>query len=67
MLMMCNPTKLGIQERCRQSSHNAAKWLKDSETGNTYYWPADEMRHAEFAEQMRITEYTSGIAVATES
>lgn len=67
MLLMRNPTNSGIIELCKKSSVNAAKWLKDTATGNMYYWPADQMRHAEFAEQLNITDYTSGISVPTES
>ncbi len=57
-----NARKDRVKELCNSSSHNAAKWIKDNETGNVYYWPSDQATHAEMAESFKITNYTKGIA-----
>jgi hypothetical protein len=48
------------------SKHKAAKWLKDTKTGEIWYWPAEEFKHADIANQFGITEYTKGIATPAE-
>lgn len=57
-----NARKDRVKELCEMSAHNAAKWIKDSETGNVYYWPSDQATHAEMAESFKIKDYTKGIA-----
>lgn len=58
-----NPTKTAIDELIKESEHTAAKWLKDSGTGDMYYWPAEKHQHAHVAAHFGIEEYTKGIAV----
>ena len=58
-----NPTKAAIVELIKASEHTAAKWLKDSGTGDMYYWPAEKYQHAHVAEYFGIKDYTKGIAV----
>jgi hypothetical protein len=40
----------------------AAKWLKDSVTGDMYYWPAEIYQHAQVASAMKVVDYTKGLA-----
>lgn len=63
MKVFKNPTKAEIKSVIAESAHTAAKWLKDSKTGDTYYWPAEQSQHAAVAEQYGIADYTKGIAV----
>jgi hypothetical protein len=66
MLISLNPPPEGIIRIIEASKYNAAKWLKDSETGELWYWPAEDFTHADIAKQFGITEYTKGIAIPTE-
>lgn len=63
MLLSCNPTPEAIRRIIEASKFKAAKWVKDSATGETWYWPAESGSHADIANQLSITEYTKGIAV----
>lgn len=63
MIIACNPPDWKIRSIIESSKHKAAKWLKDSATGDTWYWAAEEFNHADIAEQFGITDYTKGIAV----
>ncbi len=56
-----NPSKEKIQELIQQSEQKAAKWLKDIEDGNIYYWPADWTSHAQMADILQIKDYDKGI------
>lgn len=58
-----NPPKAKIVELISKSEHTAAKWLKDSSNGDTYYWPAELYQHAHVAAQFGIEDYTKGLAV----
>ncbi len=57
-----NPSKPAIAEIIRASEHKAAKWLKHTETGDMYYWPAEHYQHAQVAAMFGISDYTKGIA-----
>ncbi len=63
MLLACNPPKEGIKRIIDASQYKAAKWLRNEKTGETWYWPAEESTHADFAEFAGIDDYTKGIAV----
>lgn len=63
MIPVRNPSKDEIKALIAQSEHKAAKWLKDSATGDTYFWPAEIHQHAEVARALKIEDYTKGIAV----
>lgn len=63
MIPVRNPTKQEVKALIEQSEHKAAKWLKDSATGDTYYWPAEIYQHAAVAAAMKIEDYTKGLAV----
>lgn len=62
MLPIKNPTKEEIKEIIGQSEHKAAKWLKDTATGDMYYWPAEVYQHAAVAAAMKVADYTKGLA-----
>lgn len=57
-----NPTKATIAEIIRSSEHTAAKWLKDTTTGDMYYWSAEVYQHAAVAAAMKVADYTKGLA-----
>lgn len=63
MILCKNPSPQKINELFKQSKHNAAKWLKDSATGDIYYWPAEMEQHAIAAKMLHISKYTKGLAV----
>ena len=63
MIPIRNATKEEVKSLIALSEHKAAKWLKDSVTGDTYYWPAEVYQHAEVAKALKIDSYTKGIAV----
>ena len=48
MLISHNPDQQKINELISQSEQKAAKWLKDLDTGELWYWPAGWIsRHGE--------------------
>lgn len=63
MILLHNPTPETLERLIRESQHKAAKWIKDDETGETWYWPAEMSQHAKMAEHLGITKYTKGLAV----
>ena len=67
MILACNPTKEKIAQLCAASEHNAAKWLLDKETGDYWYWTAENSTHANMAQGLRITDYEKGIAIPSEA
>ena len=52
-----NPTDSQISSIIDRSKHKAAKWIKDLDTGDIYYWEAEK------ALPLRIANYDKGIAV----
>ena len=56
-----NPTDDRIKEIIALSEHRAAKWLKDLETGDLWYWPADWTTHSKKAEELQVQDYDKGI------
>lgn len=63
MIPLRNPTNEEVRALIAQSEHKAAKWLKDTVTGDIYYWPAEVYQHAAVAAAMKIADYTKGLAV----
>ncbi len=57
-----NPSDQRISELCSKSKSNAAKWIKDVETGDMYFCPEDQGFHAEMAAAVNVVSYTKGIA-----
>lgn len=66
MLIAHNPTSAGIQKAIAASKHNAAKWIRDTVSGEYWYWPAEYANHSDMAEQLGIIEYTKGICIPKE-
>lgn len=62
MVVSKNPNEDKIRELCGKSEHNAAKWIKDTETGDFYYWPASDLQHVQMAKQLHIETFEKGIA-----
>ena len=58
-----NPSNNQILEIISSSCERAAKWLKDAQTGDMYFWQAEKAFHRNVAEQLGIKEYEKGIAV----
>ena len=58
-----NPTQEDIKEIISRSESKTAKWLRDSKTGDAYYWVAEKCTHAKVAGHAKVEEYTKGIAV----
>ena len=58
-----NPSNERIKEIIFSSNERAAKWLKDTKTGDMYFWQAEKAFHRNIAEQLGIKEYEKGIAV----
>lgn len=63
MIPLRNPTNQEIKALINQSANKAAKWLKDTATGDIYYWPAEIYQHAAVATALKIEDYTKGLAV----
>lgn len=63
MIVARNPTPEKIRELIELSKSDAAKWIKNNETGETWYWPADESFHANMAKILHVTDYEKGIAI----
>jgi hypothetical protein len=62
-LVFKNPTDTAIRQIIAMSEHRAAKWLKNKDTGDIYYWPAEEAQHAEIAKLMQVTNWEKGVAI----
>ena len=54
MIPLRNPTNQEIKALINQSANKAAKWLKDTATGDIYYWPAEIYQHAAVATALKI-------------
>jgi len=63
MIASKNPPQDKISELIQQSEQKAAKWLKDLDTGDLWYWPAaDWTSHHDMAKTLHIENYEKGIA-----
>ncbi len=63
MVICRNPTPETIQLLIANSNDDAAKWIKDLDTGDTYYWPSHSAFHANIAKSLHIDNYDKGIAI----
>jgi hypothetical protein len=61
-----NPTKEQIAMLIKMDVQGAAKWLKDPDTGNIYYWSAGNHQHMEVAYWLKLRGYTKGIVLEDE-
>lgn len=48
-----NPTEAMISAIISTSERAAARWIRDSLTGDIYAWPAEQHEHAQVAELNR--------------
>ena len=58
-----NPSDTQIAEIIARSERKAAKWVKDLETGDIYYWEAEKSFHKQMADSLNITVSEKGLAV----
>jgi len=58
-----NPDIVKINELISLSDQKAAKWIKELDTGNLWYWPASWVTHANIAAELNIKDYDKGIVV----
>ena len=58
-----NPGKEKISELIELSDQKAAKWRKDLDAGNLWYWPASWVTHASMAMRLKIKHYDKGVVV----
>ncbi len=63
MLIYCNPGKKKLAKLFAASKYNAAKWVKDLDTGDTYFWPASDVPHKRMAKTLQVKRYDKGLAV----
>ncbi len=63
MIICRNPTPEKIQLLIANSNDDAAKWIKDLDTGDTYYWPSHSAFHARMAEILHVSRYEQGLAI----
>lgn len=49
-----NPTNARIAEIIASSKHQAARKIADEETGNSWFWPAEQATHAEGAKLLGV-------------
>lgn len=61
--MLKNPTPDEIAEIINSSEHKAAKWIKDTSTGDVWYWPAEVRFHRDAAASVGVEDYEKGMAV----
>ncbi len=67
MLISNNPSNEKIAEIIATSTEKAAKWIKDLETNDFWYWPAEKAIHAQMASLLSIPRYEKGLAVNEKS
>ncbi len=61
-IAICPMPDGGVTSIINSSVHKAAKWLKDTATGKTYYWIAEGANHDKVAFIAKVADYTKGIA-----
>jgi hypothetical protein len=66
MRIVANPSEDQIKALCEESPHYAAKWVRDTKTGDMYYAPAGDFQHAHMAAFLHLDEYEKGLAVPAE-
>ena len=66
MLIYSDPDEKKLAELFAASKYDAAKWIKDLDTGETYYWPAGDLLHKHMAKVLSVEHYDKGLAVPGE-
>lgn len=63
MRLLRNATEKGILRLCDESRYHSAKWLEDIDTGETWWWVAEDYEHTDFAKKFEIENYTKGVCM----
>lgn len=63
MLISCNPDDAHIRDMCKLSRNNAAVLVKNSVSGDTYYFPEGHGTVQDVARAMKVTDFSSGVHV----
>ena len=66
MLIYCDPDEKKLGELFAASEYDAAKWIKDLDTGETYYWPASDVPHKRMAKVLSVERYDKGLTLPGE-
>jgi len=67
MLIYSNPDDRKLAELFAASEYDAASWIKDLDTGETYYWPANDLPYKRMAKVLSIDRYAKGVMVQGET
>jgi len=62
LLPALNPDESKIKALIEEAENGVVNWIKDLETGDYYYWPADSLwiSHFVMADSLKIKEYDKG-------
>ncbi len=63
MLIFSDPDDYKLAELFAASECAAANWIKDLDTGETYYWPAGDTSHKRMAKTLQVKRYDKGLVV----
>ncbi len=58
-----DPDEKKLAELFAASEYDAANWIKDLDTGETYYWPASDIPHKRMAKVLSVDCYDKGVPV----
>jgi len=58
-----DPDEKKLAELFAASEYGAANWIKDLDTGETYYWPASDLPHKRMAKVLSVERYDKGVTV----
>jgi len=67
MLIYSNPDDRKLAELFAASEYDSANWIKDLDTGETYYWPANDLPYERMAKVLSIDRYAKGVMVQGET
>ncbi len=60
MLIYSEPDEKKLAELFAASEYDAANWIKDLDTGESYYWPASDLSYKRMAKVLSIDHYDKG-------
>ncbi len=60
MLIYSDPDEIKLAELFAASEYGAANWIKDLESGETYFWPASELSYERMAKVLSVDRYDKG-------
>ncbi len=67
MLIYSDPDEEKLAELFAASEYDSANWMKDLDTGETYYWPASDLSYERMAKVLSIDRYAKGVTVQGET